>query len=759
MSDVKTSRQLFEDAVADHQAGRIREAESGYRAVLAEYPDHPHANHNLGVMALMARGAPAALPYLQRALDADRKQVQFWITYATALANAGQLEAARRLVVQARAEGIGGEAFEQVAQQLNDPVPAMQEAVAANPDSAAAHNNLGAALKDQGRNAEAAASYRRAIELKPDLASAHSNLGNALHALKLHDEAAESLRRAVEIDPRMAQAHSNLGNVLNALGRFDEAVASFRRAIELTPDFAEAYSNLGSALQSMGRGEESLASFRRAVEIKPDLAAAHSNLGSALQAAGRIYEAGESFRRATELRPDFAPALSNLGTSLQETGRIGEAIDCFRRALILQPDFTAAHSNLLFTLNSSPDQDPQMLLAEARRFGDTAARSARPYTDWLIAEGMDRRLRIGLVSADLRNHPVGYFVEGVLQAVAANPASRLEVFAYINHHNDDPLTGRIKACCAQWRSTVGMSDERVAAQIRDDRVDVLIDLSGHTAHNRLPVFAWKPAPVQASWLGYFATTGVAAIDYLIGDRWVTPESGGGAFTETLYRLPDGYLCFTAPDDDTPVGPLPALEAGHVTFGSFNKLMKLNDPVVSLWARVLAAVPGSRLFVKDKQLGDADVRRLLADRFTRLGIDAARLIFEGPSPRGAYLDAYNRVDIALDPFPYNGCTTTAESLWMGTPVLTRQGDSYPSRMTETVLRNAGLTDWIAAGDDDYVSKAAAFASDLDGLSALRAGLRSQAASSPLCDAPRFARNFEQAMWDMWNGRSKSAPPSN
>jgi predicted O-linked N-acetylglucosamine transferase (SPINDLY family) len=356
-----------------------------------------------------------------------------------------------------------------------------------------------------------------------------------------------------------------------------------------------------------------------------------------------------------------------------------------------------------------------------------------------------------LVSGDLRAHPVGYFLEGVLAALAAEAAGRLELVAYPSQVRDDPVAQRIRARCHGWHSAVGLSDERLAQRIRDDGIDILIDLSGHTRHHRLPLFAWKPAPVQATWLGYFATTGVAAIDYLIADPWTLPESEEANFTETIWRLPQTRLCFTAPDVKLDVGPLPALRNGYLTFACCNNLTKMTDAVVALWARVLAAVPASRLFLRSPQLGNDAERRRVVARFAACGMGADRLLLEGVVPRAEYLATYQQVDIALDPFPYPGGTTTAEALWMGVPVLTLAGRSFLSRQGVGLLMNAGLPEWIATDADDYLARAVSHASDLGRLAALRNGLRPQVLASPLFDAPRFARHFEaalRAMWQRW-----------
>ena len=371
----------------------------------------------------------------------------------------------------------------------------------------------------------------------------------------------------------------------------------------------------------------------------------------------------------------------------------------------------------------------------------------------------DRRLRIGLVSADLCFHPVGFFIEGVLRALTTRAGGNLEFFAYMNYFRTDPVSERIKAHCHQWREVFARSDEETARLIRSDEIDILIDLSGHTAKNRLPLFAWKPAPVQVSWLGYFDTTGVTAIDYLIADPWTLPESEEIYFTETIWRLPDTRLCFTPPDINVTIRPLPALTEQRITFGCFNSLHKMSDAVVALWARVLAAVPDSRLFLKARQLYQPAAREAVIEQFSRHGIPPVRLILEGPSIRANYLAAYNRVDIGLDPFPYTGGTTTAEALWMGVPVLTLSGQHFLPRQGVGLLMNAGLPEWVASDADDYVARAVSHAGNLERLAVLRSQLREQVLASPVFDAARFAMHFEAAlrgMWEKWCGEQQSRP---
>ena len=617
-----------------------------------------------------------------------------------------------------------------------------------SPVDAEAYSNLGITLRDLGRLEEAEASYRRALEIKPDFAKAHCNLGDTLRDLGRLEEAEASCRRALEIKPDFANAHCNLGVTLRDFGRLKEAEASCRRALGIKPDFAEAHCNLGDTLRDLGRPEEAEASYRRALEIKPDFANAHCNLGVTLRDLGRLEEAEASCRRALEIKPGFADAHCNLGVTLRDLGRPEEAEASYRRALEIKPDFAAVHSNLLFVLNYTASQRSHYL-EEARGYGRMVAQKVgRRISTWRCVPTSPERLRVGVVSGDLLHHPVGFFLENVLAQI---DPTRIELIAYPTDYKTDGLTDRIKPYFSAWKLLAGLPDEAAARLIHADGIHLLLDLSGHTAQNRLPVFAWKPAPVQISWLGYNATTGVAEMDYLLGDPYVTPPEEEEHFTETVWRMPEVRFCFSPPRFSLEVRPLPALSSNYITFGSFNNLTKINDAVVNLWAKVLQAIPCSRLFLKSKQLSTISILKATRERFAAYGISPDRLLLEGRSPMAEYLEAYNRVDIALDPFPYPGGATSVEGLWMGVPVITRRGDCFLSHTGESIAHNAGMAEWIATDDDDYVAKAVAHTTNLERLAIVRNTLRQQVLASPLFDAARFARHFEAALWGMWERR--------
>ncbi|MDD5249700.1 MAG: tetratricopeptide repeat protein [Rhodocyclaceae bacterium] len=588
-------------------------------------------------------------------------------------------------------------------------------------------------------------------------AEACKDRGNAHLANGELDAALACYRQAVDIDPGYAEGHNNLGAALLQQGRNDEAIACCRRALALKPDLVQPHVNLGNAYKNQGRKDQAIACFHAALSRNADLPEVHNNLGLLLLERGRLDDALVCFGKALALAPDLAPAHNNMGMAAADQGRLDDAYVHYQKALVLRPDYAEAMSNFLLTTQYDASYSPLAIYEEHLRFGErfeTPRRNAWPRHDNDRAPG--RRLKIGFVSGDFRAHPVGYFMENVLAHL--DPRA-LDVSLYPTSPEADELTRRLRDGGVCWRPLHGLSDDDAARRIGADGIDILVDLSGHTADNRLLVFARKPAPIQVSWL-YFSTTGLQSMDYLLCDRHVMPPTAEAFLTEAPWRLPDSYLCFTPPREDVAIGELPARQNGHVTFGCFNNLTKANEAVVRCWAQILRTVADSRLFLKSRQLNDAATRSAVVGRFGAQGIDAGRLILEGSSPRVDYLASYNRVDIALDPFPFPGGTTTVEALWMGVPVLSRAGDRFISRAGESILRTAGLPDWIARDDADYVAKAASFAAAAENLAQLRSTLRPRFLASPLCDAPRFARNLEAAFRGMWKAyvEGDRAPPA-
>ena len=697
--------------------GKLDEAILAYRRAVQRRPDLAEAHNNLG-LALTERGEP------DEAIACHRRAVQLRPDDARSHNNMGNA---------LKDQG-----------KLDEAVASFRRALRLKPDYAEVHNNLGNALTNQGKPDEAAACYRRALELKPDFPEAHGNLGNALRDQGRPDEAVACYRRALELKPDYVDARISLGNVLADRGNLDEAVACYRRVLELKPDYAEAHSNLGNAMNDMGRPDEAVACHRRALELKPDYAEAHSNLGNAMKYQGTLDEAVACYRRALELKPDFAEAHTNLGNALKDQGRPDEAVACHRRALELNPDYAAAHSNLVYTQLLCPGYDARAHYEEQRRWNQQHAepllKLIQPH---LNDRSPDRRLRVGYVSPDFRSHPVGWFLLPLLES---HDRASFEISCYASVRIADKTTDRCRVRADVWRDVLGLSDEQVAQTIRQDRVDILVDLTMHTGNNRLLVFARKPAPVQVTYLAYCGSTGLGTMDYRLTDPYLDPPGRDEQFySEQSVRLQETYWCYQPPIAMPPVNPLPALEAGHVSFGSLNNFCKVSPPVLAAWSRLLKAVPGSTLLLHAHAGSHRDrVRTFLTEQ----GISAGRLTFVDFLPTAEYFRVYQQIDVALDTFPYGGGTTTCDALWMGVPVVSLAGQTAVGRGGLSILSNVGLPDLVARDLEQYVEIAASLANDLPRLSQLRATLRGRMQKSPLMDAPRFARHIEAAYRDMW-----------
>lgn len=587
-------------------------------------------------------------------------------------------------------------------------------ALAAGGFAAPPHYMLGCAYEDLGRTAEAAAAYREALALDPDHARAANNLG-ALRQLEGDlAQARQYYEQAVRADPGLFQALINLADLHKRLGSASRAIPWLRKALEREPRHPDLHCALVESLAFIYRLDEALECSRVALEVAPQYERAHFGLANVLQAMGRTRESEAAMREALRLKPDFV----------------------------------AAHSNLLFYLHYHKGNEPELLFEEHREWNRRHAlglprQRLRPPD----AAAGNRRLRIGYLSPNFHRHSVAYFLEPLLEA---HDRSAFQVHAYSNVSNADEVTARLKAHCDAWSEVFDLDDEAVARRIAADRIDILVDLAGHTAGGRLGVFARKPAPVQATWLGYPDTTGLDAVDWRISDAIADPPGESDRHcSERLLRLEHGFLCYRAPELAPEVAEAPSVRSGRVTFGSFNNLAKITPEQVALWARLLAGLPGSRMLVKAHGLASDGARRAMHERFAAAGVAEDRVTLLGAERAVRHhLERYAEMDIALDSFPYHGTTTTFEALWMGVPVVVLEGRAHVSRVGVSILRHLGLDELVARDADDYVAKAAALAGDPQRLARLRAGLRGRLRDSPLMDAKSFARSIEAAYRRMW-----------
>jgi len=616
--------------------------------------------------------------------------------------------------------------------------------LAAEPAQADAWHLWGLIAQQTGQLDEAVQRIRQAIALSPTAAPYHNNLGNVLQAQGHAAEAGACFLRALDLNPHYAKARHNLGNAYREQGRFSEAVASYRMALELEPTMAEIHNSLGIVWQDQGNLDEAAACFQRALALTPDYAQAQTNLGIVRLVEGKLDEAIAWCQRAVQPNPDYAAGQLNLGSALLAQGEAEHALACYRRALELQPGSAKFHSNLVMTLQYRQGITLREMAAAGAEFDRRHVAPLR--ARWPQHENSrqpERPLRLGFISADFHRHPVGGFY---LRPMECLPPEDASVFCYSTGVQADEVTDRFRAAAHTWREMPGVSDETLAEQIRADRIDVLFDLATHADGNRLTTFARKPAPVQIAWAG---PTGVSAMDYLLADANLVPPGLDADYTEQVLRMPDAFTCYAPPAKASDVAPLPALARGHVTFGSPNNLAKMTPQVVETWAEILRRVPQSRLLLwYGGATQDAGTQTRLCERFAAVGIDADRLAWAGWRPHAERLDAYHEMDLVLDTFPFSGCTTTCESLWMGVPVVTCPGETYMSRQSLSVLRTVGLTETIADDLEQYVRLAVSLASDLPRLAAIRAGLRQQMAASPLCDGPRFAQNLMAVLRRVW-----------
>jgi protein O-GlcNAc transferase len=714
-----TISEALRRALAHHQAGHWELAEDIYRRVLAVDPGQADALYLLGVLANQRERPAEAEGYLRRAVAAAPQVAEFHNSLGVAL---------------------------KAQQRLDEAAACYRQALALKPDWADATSNLGNVLHAQGRFAEAEAVFVRAVAAKPDLPEAHNGLALARQSLGRLDEAIAGYEQALRLRPQDADAECNLASALKAAGRLDEAIAAYQRGIRLRPERPEPLNNLGSALQERGAAAEAVACYQQALACKPDYVEARYNLANALKALGRLSAAVAEYQRVLALRPDFAEAHNNLGNALKAQGDLDGALAAFGRALELKPDHVGAHSNQILTLQYRPSTTLAELADACADFERRHALALRP------AAGVEpprprseRPLRLGFVSPDFARHPVGYFLIRTLENL---DRAQTYCVCYSDRRQGDELTARFRAAAERWHASAGWSDEQLAAQIRADRIDILFDLAGHTAHHRLLVFARRPAPLQITWIGYPGTTGLSAIDYLLADQYTVPTAAEPFYREQVLRMPDGYVCYEPPRDAPPVGPLPALTAGRVTFASFNNPAKIGPEWLGLWARILRRLPDARLLLKYAGVDDPGVGGRWRALFGAQGVAPERIELEGGASQEELLRCYQRVDVALDTWPYNGGLTTCEALWMGVPVVTLPGATFASRHSLGHLSTLGLTETIARDADHYVEIAVRLATDLPRLAALRAQLRERMAGSPLCDGRRFAEKLSAVLRDAW-----------
>ena len=568
-----------------------------------------------------------------------------------------------------------------------------------------------------------------------------------LHHKKNFKELEIETKKLIEIYPNFSQLFNILGYSLHKQGHLKSAIINYEQAISINPKFIFAYNNLGNVYKDLGKFNEALSKYKYSIELNPNYAEAYYNKGLLYKKFLKYNESIRSFKSALDIKPDYLDAYFDLGQIFIMIGKFEEAIENFQKVINLKSDFKQAYNNIFFTLLYMKKNNYDFFTALARKFRSSVKTIDKKLLPQNQFEKKPKKLRIGFISGDFWEHPVGYILLGTLKNLRNK---NLELIGYSNFFKQDKFSTKIKSYFDKWYEIENKEDFEVINSIRNDKINILVDLSGHSAKNRLSLFMNKAAPIQISWGGYPGFTGVPEIDYVIGDPYVTPKKENKFFSEKVFLLPNIWICFTAPEIEIEIKKLPAIKNKYITFGSFNNLSKINDEVISLWSKIIKAIPKSKIFLKSNVLDDAYFSELIIDKFKKNNVKKDSIILEGRSSRTDYLNCYNKIDIALDPFPWSGGISTFESLWMGVPVLTKKGfDKFVSHQTESINYNSGMGDWVADDNNEYFNKAVKFALDINELSKVRKNLRKKVLKSPSFDTSLFAQEFDKALWKIWN----------
>jgi predicted O-linked N-acetylglucosamine transferase (SPINDLY family) len=747
---------LLETATEHHRTGDLAEARRLYGEVLRAEPGHDLALFRFGLLELQEGRHEAAATMIRAAAERVPGNIRYQLGLGQALQSLGrwpEAAAALRRVLELDPDFFDAQLDLGVSlQRMGDPAlaaAAYRAALARRPDDPRALGNLGAVLREMGELDEATRLLEEAARLEPDAASHAINLG-ILHCQRRDFAAADSILRAVLArEPDNAEAAFNLGNAVRGLGRPHEAIEHYRWAAARRPGHAEALNNLGNAYKETGDFAAAMAAFGAALAARPDYTAAINNAGCLLRTLGRLDEAEDMLRRGLALDPRHPALHDNLANVLKDAGALDEAISHYRQALDLDPSNAATHGNLAYAL-SFQCAGPEPILEECLRWG---ARFAAPLERSHVAPARDlspdRRLRVGYVSGDFREHCQSLFT---LPLFAHHDRREVEVVCYSSVERRDDWTRCLESCADVWRDARTLDDAALAELVRQDRIDILVDLNMHMAHGRPLLFARKPAPLQIAWLAYPGTTGMTAIDYRLSDPRLDPEEFDRHYSERTLRLADTFWCYDPQSEHIGVNELPAMKRGHVTLGCFNNPCKLTDRTLDLWGGVMRAIPDAHLRLMAPPGRHRE--RLLA-RLGAYGVAAHRLSFVEFRPREDYLQFYHDVDFGLDTLPYNGHTTSLDAFWMGVPIVTRLGDTCVGRAGLSQLFHLDLLDLVADSDTDFVAIAAALAADVARLRTLRGSLRETMQRSPLMDAARFAHCIEHAYRDAWRALPRRA----
>ena len=722
----KQAQRAFEQALALQQAGNTDQAIAAYRKVLALDPVHTGALTNLASLLRRSGDQDGALQMFERGVAIAGAPAPLWYNYGNLL---------------------------QELRRPDDAERAFRRALELDPRLYQAATHLARLLAELKRNDEAMVLHRQSLDIEPRNAVSLRGLGQLCYERGELDEAERLYRKALELTPSHAETLNALGVALKDCGRFEEALTLWRSAIELAPEYSIAHNNLGVMLRLMRRPGDALVPLRIAVKLSPSDSVAAGNLAHALLNLGQTTEAENVARGILSRDGANAEGHLMLGFSLAYQARVEEAIDEFLLSLEAAPGTSTNICNALFA-SLYTDQRPSAAITELhRKLAIQIPAAETPHRDWRSPRGPAGPIRIGYLSPDMRVHPVSTFFEPVL---AHHDRKNFDIHCFSTTEAPDELTQRLRGHVDHWHECAGRPDKWISERIFMHGIQILVDLAGHTSGNRAAVLRAKPAPIQCLYIGYPGTTGLPEVDYLIADGRVCPPEHSDFYTEQVARLNGSFWCFRAPETAPEPAPAPAVRNGYITFGSYNAAQKISDRTVRLWATVLEAVPRSRLLLKSLSFADENLRIRFKRRFIEAGVPAERLEMLPPSDRKQFHAEYRHIDIALDPIPYNGGTTTCEALWMGVPVIALRGELFRGRMAAAILEIVGLPELVADTTEDYVRVASGLAGDFARIASLHTGLRDVVARSPLCDDRRAARELEGLYRDMWRERVARNP---
>ena len=737
--------------------GKPQESEAAYQSALQLEPNDPIAWYNLGhLYQLWGKWQPACDAF-RRAANIQPSFTEAWNKLAAASLQSNKLDDAmeaceRALALQPqlpagwfhKADVLGRRKLWTESRQ------ALEKAITLQPQFPEAHNNLGLALKALKLNDAAIQAFNTALAQDPQFTEPYNNLGQMELDAGNHEKAFSWLNRSMQINPNEAQSLFCMGNLLNAVGRYDEAASHLRRAIEIRPDFPEALNNLGNILLTLRRHDEGLQAFQRAIQSRPDYHEAYANLGNLQREAKFPDLAEESMLQAIRLKPDFAAAHSNLGNAYFDQGKIDLALESYKKGIDLGQDERDFVPNYLFALNYSPSLSDAHIAAEHQKICQEKFSQLADNTPFTNTRDPNKRLRIGYVSPDFWMHPVARFMLPIFQH---HNRDNFEIVAYSSRYLKDGFTEECAKHIDLWREAHHLSDAALAKQIRDDNIDILVDLTMHSRDCRPGLFARKPAPLQVSYLAYVGTTGQSTMDYRLTDIHLDPPTGPESpFLEKPLRLSRCWWTFQPPVRTTiaDVAPPPCVKTGTITFGSLNNFVKVNEGIRALWAKVVASVPDARLLLHIKE---SRARSGLLEFLASHGLPPERVTLIGYQDGPSYMATYGQIDIALDPSPFAGGTTTFDALWMGVPVITLAGDRMASRGGRSILTTLGRPEWVADSPEQYIAIAQNLAANPAQLATIRSRLRDEIKNSPLMDNAGFTLDMEKqyrAIWRTWCG---------